>query len=88
MINRRLPDAGPSMRQHSDGAADPTGQLHVLWHDRDSLGMDRAQVGVPEKVHDEVLGRLLERKQAFCRPPEGLRCQVISNFPTGQKEAF
>jgi len=44
--------------------------------------MDRAQVGVLEKVHDEVLGRLLERKQAFCRPPEGLRCQVISNFPS------
>lgn len=71
-----------------DGAADPTGQLHVLRHDGDALGVDRAQVCVLEEVHDEVFRRLLERKQAFCGPSEGLWCQVISNFPrqTGKRK--
>jgi len=37
-----------------------TGQLHVLWHDRHSLGVDGTQVGVLEQTHEIGLTRFLQ----------------------------
>ena len=41
-------------------ASDSSGQLHVLWHDGDSLGVDSAQVGVLEEADHVSLSSLLE----------------------------
>merc|ERR1719464_2711195 len=41
---------------------DSAGELHVLWHDGDSLGVDGAEVGVLEKTNHVGLGSLLEGK--------------------------
>jgi hypothetical protein len=42
-------------------AADPAGKLDILGHDRDALGVDRAEVGVLEELGEVGLGCLLER---------------------------
>ena len=42
-------------------APDAAGELDVLRHDRDALGVDRAQVGVLEEADEVRLRRLLER---------------------------
>ncbi len=41
-------------------AADATGELDVLRHDRDALGVDRAKVGILEEADEVGLGGLLE----------------------------
>jgi len=41
-------------------ATDSAGQLDVLWHDGDSLGVDGAQVGVLEETDQVSLGGLLQ----------------------------
>eukprot|EP00982_Pelagococcus_subviridis_P017398 31535-Pelagococcus_subviridis.AAC.1 len=41
---------------------DAAGELDVLGHDRDTLGVDRAEVRVLEEADEVRLGRLLERK--------------------------
>merc|ERR1719422_317275 len=41
-------------------SADPPGELDVLGHDGDPLGVDGAQVGVLEEADQVGLGRLLE----------------------------
>ena len=43
-------------------AADAAGELDVLGHDGDALGVDGAQVGVLEEAHEVRLGGLLERE--------------------------
>ena len=43
-------------------ATDAAGQLDVLGHDRDALGVDRGQVGVLEEADEVGLGGLLERQ--------------------------
>ena len=43
-------------------AADPAGELDVLGHDRDALGVDGAQVGVLEEADEVGLRGLLERE--------------------------
>ena len=40
---------------------DPPGQLDVLGHDGDPLGVDGAQVGVLEEADQIGLGRLLKK---------------------------
>ena len=54
----------PTTRTHahflSTLAADSTGQLNVLGHDGDALGVDGAQVGVLEETDEVSLRRLLE----------------------------
>ena len=40
--------------------ADAARELDVLRHDRDALGVDRAQVGVLKEADEVRLGRLLE----------------------------
>ncbi|KAK4828948.1 LOW QUALITY PROTEIN: hypothetical protein QYF61_001569 [Mycteria americana] len=42
-------------------AADAAGQLDVLGHDGDALGVDGAEVGVLEEPHQVGLARLLQR---------------------------
>ena len=42
-------------------AADASGQLDVLGHDGDALGVDRAQVGVLEEANKVALRGLLQR---------------------------
>ena len=41
-------------------ATDTTGQLDVLWHDGDTLGVDSAQVGVFEETNEVSLGSFLQ----------------------------
>ena len=41
-------------------ATDPPGQLDVLGHDGDTLGVDGAQVGVLEQTHQVRLAGLLK----------------------------
>ena len=43
-------------------AADTAGELDVLGHDGDALGVDGAQVGVLEERGEVSLARLLERR--------------------------
>ena len=64
----------PSSRQYAGGtttiaktrqglgalAADATGELDILGHDRDALGVDRAKVGVLEEADEVGLGGLLK----------------------------
>ena len=43
-------------------ATDAAGELDVLGHDGDALGVDRAQVGVLEQAHQVGLAGLLQRQ--------------------------
>ena len=43
-------------------STDSAGELHVLWHDGDSLGVDGTKVGVLEKTNHVGLRSLLEGK--------------------------
>ena len=51
----------------SSGAltADSAGELHVLGHDGDTLGVDSAQVGVLEEADHVGLGGLLESEAGW-----------------------
>merc|ERR1719274_471617 len=46
-------------------ATDATRQLDVLWHDRDALAVDRAEVGVLEEADEVRLRRLLEGEHSL-----------------------
>ena len=43
-------------------SSDSLGELHVLWHDGDSLGVDGAEVGVFEKSDHVGFSGFLEGK--------------------------
>jgi len=43
-------------------SADAAGELHVLGHDGDTLGVEGAQVGVLEETDEVCLGGLLQGK--------------------------
>ena len=64
-------------RSNHSGAlsTDSAGELHVLWHDGDSLGVDGAEVGVLEKTNHVGLGSLLEGKDGG-----GLESELASVF--------
>jgi len=51
-------------------APDSSGELNILLHDGDTLGVDGAQIGVLKQVHQEGLGSLLERKDGLGLPAE------------------
>ena len=59
----------------SSGAltADSAGELHVLWHDGDSLGVDGAEVGVLEEANHVSLRGLLEGEDG-----RGLETELVS----------
>ena len=61
------------MKHLSALATDAAGQLDVLRHDRDALGVDRAQVGVLEEANQVRLRGLLERDDG-----RRLEAQVLS----------
>ena len=48
----------------------PPGELDVLLHDGDALGVDGAQVGVLEEVDEEGLGGFLQRQDRLRLPPQ------------------
>ena len=56
-------------------AADPPGQLDVLGHDGDPLGVDGAQVGVLKEADQVGLGSLLKNKFKA-----GSRCCNLKNY--------
>merc|ERR1719322_2029889 len=61
-------------------AADPPGELDVLGHDGDPLGVDGAQVGVLKETDQVGLGRLLEGTDGRGLEPEvGLK--VLGDLP-------
>ena len=51
--------------------SDSSGELHILWHDGNSLGVDGTEVGVLEKTNHVSLRSLLESKDGG-----GLESQV------------
>eukprot|EP00216_Chloropicon_sp_CCMP2111_P002389 CAMPEP_0198246424 /NCGR_PEP_ID=MMETSP1446-20131203/45967_1 /TAXON_ID=1461542 ORGANISM="Unidentified sp, Strain CCMP2111" /NCGR_SAMPLE_ID=MMETSP1446 /ASSEMBLY_ACC=CAM_ASM_001112 /LENGTH=317 /DNA_ID=CAMNT_0043930745 /DNA_START=1232 /DNA_END=2182 /DNA_ORIENTATION=+ len=59
---------------------DAPGQLDVLWHDGDPLGVDGAQVGVLEESDEVGLGRLLEREHGGALEPQ-VALEVLGDFP-------
>ncbi|KAF0716830.1 Uncharacterized protein FWK35_00031678 [Aphis craccivora] len=52
-------------------SADTTGQLDVLWHDSDTLGVDGAQIGVFEKTNQVRFAGLLQ-----CHDGRALETQI------------
>ena len=49
---------------------EPSCELHVLWHDGHTLGMDGAEVGILEEPNEVSLGSLLECTQGIGLEPE------------------
>ena len=64
-------DSGTEVRCLSSLATDSPGQLDVLGHDGDTLGVDGAQVGVLEQTDEVSLAGLLESHDS-----RGLESQV------------
>jgi hypothetical protein len=60
-------------------ASYPPGQLDVLLHDGDALGVDGAEVRVLKQVHQEGLGRLLQRQNRLRLP-----AQLLARWPAIQ----
>ena len=60
--------------------ADPAGQLDVLGHDGDALGVDGAEVGVLEEPHQVGLGRLLEGHHGAALEAE-VGLEVLGDLP-------
>ena len=61
-------------------AADPPGQLDVLGHDGDPLGVDGAQVGVLEETDQVGLAGLLEGHDGGALEPE-VGLEVLGDLP-------
>merc|ERR1719221_1772250 len=59
---------------------DPPGQLDVLGHDGDPLGVDGAEVGVLEETHEVGLTGLLESHHGRALEAE-VGLEVLSNLP-------
>ena len=60
-------------------SADSAGELNVLRHDGDALGVDGAKVGVLEETDEVSLGRLLEGADG-CRLEPEIRLEVLSDL--------
>jgi len=61
-------------------ATDPPGQLDVLGHDGDTLGVDGAQVGVLEQTHQVSLTGLLESANGGRLEPQ-VSLEVLGDLP-------
>ena len=61
-------------------STDPPGELDVLWHDGDTLGVDGAQVGVLEESNKVGLGGLLEGQDGGGLEPE-VGLEVLGDLP-------
>lgn len=60
-------------------ATDSSGQLHVLWHDCDTLSMDRAQVGILEQADQVALRGFLQGHDGSALESE-VGLEVLSDF--------
>ena len=67
------------MRNLGAFSADTAGQLDVLGHDGDTLGVDGAQVGVLEKADQVSFAGLLESHDGGALEAE-IGLEVLSNF--------
>jgi hypothetical protein len=65
--------------QLSTFSSDSSGELDVLWHDRDSLGVDGAQVGVLKKP-DEVSLRSFLKSHDGGRLESEVSLEVLGDF--------
>jgi hypothetical protein len=61
-------------------ATDPPGQLDVLGHDGDPLGMDGAQVGVLKEANQVSLTGLLQSHDSRALEPQ-VGLEVLGNLP-------
>ena len=61
-------------------SSDPPGQLDVLGHDGDPLGVDGTQVGVLEEPHEVGLTCLLESLQGGTLEAKPI-AEVLGNLP-------
>ena len=61
-------------------STDPPGELDVLWHDGDTLGVDGAKVGVLEESNKVGLGGLLEGQDGGGLEPE-VGLEVLGDLP-------
>merc|ERR1719510_2125011 len=59
---------------------DPPGQLDILGHDGDPLGVDGTEVGVLEEPHEVGLASLLESHHGGALEAE-VGLEVLSNLP-------
>merc|ERR1712060_671612 len=82
----RAPTSPPSEETRSRpgllGAlsTDSSGQLDVLWHDGDALGVDGAQVGVLEETDEVGLGGLLQSEDGGGLEPQ-VGLEVLGDLP-------
>ena len=61
-------------------STDSPGELDVLWHDGDTLGVDGAQVGVLEESNEVGLGSLLQSKDGGGLEPQ-VGLEVLGDLP-------
>ena len=60
-------------------SSDATGQLNVLGHDGDPLGVDGAQIGIFEQTHEISLARFLEGHDSRALEAQ-LGLEILSNL--------
>ena len=60
--------------------SDPPGELDVLGHDGDPLGMDGAEIGVLKQANEVRLSSFLEGPNGGRLEPE-ISLEVLGNFP-------
>jgi len=60
-------------------STDPPGQLDVLWHDGDSLGVDGAQVGVLEETDQVGFRSFLESHDGGALEPQ-IGFEILGDF--------
>ncbi|KAM0829761.1 hypothetical protein ACQ4PT_066657 [Festuca glaucescens] len=70
----------PSRLKLGTFTTDAAGELDVLGHDGDTLGVDSAEVGVLEESDKLCLGRLLEREHGVALEAE-VRLEVLCDLP-------
>jgi len=76
----------PKLSSHGDElglsplSTDPPGELDVLGHDGDTLGVDGAQVGVLEQADQVSLAGLLKSSNSGRLEPE-IGFEILSDFP-------
>lgn len=70
----------------SEYPADSPSELHILWHNRDTFGVDSTEISVFEEMNKMGLSRLLQRKERVSLPPELLIRKLELHFPHQSRE--
>ena len=60
-------------------SSDTAGQLNVLWHNRDALSVDGAEIGVLEKPHEVSLAGFLQSHYSRALESQ-IRLEILGNF--------